>query len=187
MSQSDLLVAAVRALDSAGIGYLLTGSLASSLQGEPRATHDADLVVEVAPRLVEAIADAFDSERYFLDAAVAREAVARHGMFNLIDTRTGDKIDFWMLTDDPFDRSRFERRVTEELFGLEMTVSAPEDTLLQKLAWAERSGGSQRQQRDAVGVYEVQAGALDEDYLDRWADVLGVTDALHEVRERAVR
>jgi hypothetical protein len=59
MSQSELLTAAVRALDSAGVGYLLSGSLASSLQGEPRATHDIDLVVEVVPDMIEALARAF--------------------------------------------------------------------------------------------------------------------------------
>ncbi len=33
MSQSQLLAEAVSALDSAGVGYVLTGSLVSSLQG----------------------------------------------------------------------------------------------------------------------------------------------------------
>ena len=155
MSQADLLIEAVRALDSAGVGYLLSGSLASSIQGEPRATHDIDLVVEVDPR---------------------------RGMFNLIDVSSGDKLDFWVLTEEPFDRSRFARRVAVEVFGITVAVSAPEDTILQKLVWSAKSGGSERQLRDAAGVYEVQAGTLDEPYLDRWARELGVEDSLAAVR-----
>ena len=27
--------------------------------------------------------------------------------FNLLDIRNGDKVDFWMLSDEPFDQSRF--------------------------------------------------------------------------------
>jgi hypothetical protein len=187
MSQSELLTATVRALDSAGVGYLLSGSLASSLQGEPRATHDIDLVVEVAPHMVESLARAFGTDEYFFDEVAASEAMDRRGMFNLIDIRTGDKVDFWMLTDEPFDQSRFARRITLDVFGIPMTVSSPEDTILQKLAWAAKSGGSERQFRDAVGVYEVQAGVLDETYLDRWADALDVVGLLEEVRAAAER
>ncbi len=43
MSQQELLIRAVQALTAAGINYMLTGSLASSLQGEPRLSHDIDL------------------------------------------------------------------------------------------------------------------------------------------------
>jgi hypothetical protein len=46
-----------------------------------------------------------------------------------------------MLTDEPFDRSRFKRRRTEEVLGLKLAVSSPEDTILAKLSWAKRSGG----------------------------------------------
>ena len=187
MSQSDLLIEAVRALEEAGVGYLLSGSLASSLQGEPRATHDVDLVVEADPRMLDALARAFGADRYFFDDVAARDALEHQGMFNLIDTRSGDKVNFWMLTGRPFDRSRFSRRTVVELFGIEMTVSAPEDTILQKLSWAAKGDGSERQLRDALGVYEVQAGMLDEEYLDRWAAALDVTELLDEVRAAAAR
>ncbi len=185
MSQAELLKEAVRALDGAGVGYLLSGSLASSLQGEPRATHDIDLVAELDPRMIDALAAVFGADRYFFDEIAARDALQRRGMFNLIDTMSGDKLDLWILTDTPFDRSRFDRRVLVEVFGIEVAVSAPEDTMLQKLVWSDKSGGSERQLRDAIGVYEVQAGFLDEEYLDRWAEELGVTHLLAEVRQTA--
>ncbi|MDZ4167879.1 MAG: hypothetical protein U1E08_09340 [Coriobacteriia bacterium] len=185
MSQIDLLTGAVRALESVGVRYLLSGSLASSLQGEPRATHDIDLVVEVDARLIDALAEAFGTDRYFFDPRAARDALGRRAMFNLLDTTAGDKIDFWMLTDDPFDASRFARRVSVEAFGLNLWVSSPEDTILQKLRWAAASGGSERQMRDAVGVYEVQGGVLDEEYLDSWAERLGLSGLLAEARAAA--
>jgi hypothetical protein len=47
----------------------------------------------------------------------------------LIDTNEGDKIDFWILTNDSFDESRFERKYTEDLFGANVKVSTPEDTI----------------------------------------------------------
>ncbi len=40
MSQQELLKRVITALKNTSIQYMLTGSLVSSLQGEPRLTHD---------------------------------------------------------------------------------------------------------------------------------------------------
>ena len=106
-------------------------------------------------------------------------------MFNLLSTKDGDKVDFWMLTDDPFDRSRFSRRVVEEVAGVDLSVSTPEDTILAKLSWAKRSGGSEKQFGDALSVYEVQRGSLDESYLETWAQRIDVAPLLERLRSEA--
>ena len=49
MSQQELLRLVVRSLDDLDVEYMLTGSIVSSLQGEPRSTHDIDLVVAIEP------------------------------------------------------------------------------------------------------------------------------------------
>lgn len=54
-----------------------------------------------------------------------------------------------------------------------------------KLRWAAMLGGSEKQFVDALRVYEVQHGRLDEAYLDRWADALRATDALARLRREA--
>jgi hypothetical protein len=111
MSQSELLKLVARRLEAAGIDYMITGSVVSSLQGEPRATHDIDVVVAVdTDAAAAALRAAFPEPDFYLEEAAVREAIATHGMFNLIDTREGDKVDFWLLTDDAFDRARFGRR-----------------------------------------------------------------------------
>jgi hypothetical protein len=61
-------------------------------------------------------------------------------MFNLIDTQTGDKVDFWVLTDSPFDRSRFARRRRVDVFGSTVSVSPPEDIILAKMSPPARPG-----------------------------------------------
>ncbi len=185
MSQQDLLTGIVEALDGAAIPYLLTGSLASSLQGEPRATHDIDLVIDVSPEGVPRLAEVLTSLALFVDDLAVADAVRRRGMFNVIDPATGDKADFWLVTDDPFDRERFVRRTTIAALGAHISVSTAEDTILQKLRWSALSGGSEKQLADAAGVYDLQTGTLDETYLDTWAERLGVSAALCSLRERA--
>ena len=44
MPEADLIELFVAPLERIGIRYLVTGSVAATLYGEPRATHDIDLV-----------------------------------------------------------------------------------------------------------------------------------------------
>jgi hypothetical protein len=185
VAQQDLLTYAIRTLDGAGIDYMVTGSIVSSLQGEPRSTHDVDVIVAIESQHVGAILGAFAPPRFYVDESAIREAVRVGGTFNVIDTREGDKVDFWMLTDSEFDRSRFRRRYAEDVFGVSMKVSSPEDTILAKLKWARMSGGGERYIRDALGVYQVQEPSLDADYLDEWAHRLNIDDLLARVRAEA--
>ena len=188
MSQPELLRLVGEQLEAAGIDYMVSGSIASSLQGEPRATHDIDIVVAVRAPATEAAARlkaSFPEPRFYLDQDAVRDAITSRGMFNLIDVRTGDKVDFWLLTDDGFDRARFDRRYVEIFDGARIPVSRPEDTILMKLRWAAMLGGSEKQVTDALRVYEVQHGRLDESYMDRWATTLGVSETMTRLRTEA--
>lgn len=185
MPEQSLLKRVVEALDAAGVSYMLSGSLASSLQGEPRATHDIDLVVDIRLADVPGVVAALAGPNVYLDEYAVAEAVRRRSMFNLLDSTSGDKVDFWLLKDEEFDRERFARRVEVEALGLRLSVSTPEDTILMKLRWAAQAGGSEKQSNDARGVYEFQGDVLDAAYLDKWAETLAVSAALAEIRSRS--
>ena len=45
MNQEDFLERLVAKLEDAGIPYMISGSLGSTLHGEPRAINDIDLVI----------------------------------------------------------------------------------------------------------------------------------------------
>jgi len=185
MSQQKLLRRIIQALDDAHIEYMVTGSIVSSLQGEPRSTHDIDMVVALVRTAVKDLIKAFPSPDFYLDEKSIFDAINNRGMFNLIDSNEGDKVDFWILTDEPFDRSRFSRKYDEEVLGMQITVSSPEDTILAKLRWAKLSGGSEKQFTDALRVYEVQFEKLNMDYLHSWAKKIGVESVLQKLQEEA--
>jgi hypothetical protein len=185
MSQQELLKKVIQALDGAGIEYMISGSLVSSLQGEPRSTHDIDVVVALQPASVRALVNTFTSPEYYLTEESILEAIQHKGMFNLIDVNSGDKVDFWILTDDPFDCSRFSRKYAEKAMGISIIVSSPEDTILMKLKWANLSGGSEKQYTDALRVYEVQFENLDMNYLIHWSRQLNVESLLKKIQEEA--
>src|SRR5437870_96099 len=159
--------------------------MASSLHGQPRATHDIDIVVALEKSSVRKFVDAFPSPEFYLEEASIISAIEQNGMFNLVDSSEGDKVDFWMLTIEPFDQSRFARRITEEIYGINVQMSSPEDIILAKLKWVKDSEGSEKQFIDALRVYEVQHGVVDEKYLARWARELGVEEYWTRLRKEA--
>ena len=96
-----------------------------------------------------------------------------------MDTHEGGKIDFWILTDSKFDKSRFSRRQKVKLFGFEAYISSPEDTIIQKLLWSKLSGYSKKQNEDALSVYELQYGKLNIEYMNYWLKELEI-EALYK-------
>ncbi len=186
MSQQELLALVVGQLNQLNIDYMLTGSFASSLQGEPRATHDVDLVVELRPDSCRLLMERLRRPGFYLNEETAEQAVAQQsGLFNLINSKTGDKVDFWILTGDEFDRVRFRRRQSVDVLGLSLAVSSPEDTILMKLKWARQSGGSQKHSVDALRLYEVNRDVLDLGYLDEWISRLGIQEEWAHLLDRA--
>ncbi len=142
----------VRRLEALGIPYMVAGSVASSHHGLPRATNDADIVIDPAPAALDALVIALGAEGYYVDARVAREALRGRRLFNVIDPETAFKVDLIVRKDRPFSREEFARRERRDLGGLTVSMATPEDTVLAKLEWARKAGGSERQLADALGI-----------------------------------
>jgi hypothetical protein len=161
---------------------MMTGSFASSLQGTPRMTHDLDVVVAMNVENIPALLRAFPEPSYYISEPAVREAIEQSRMFNLIEIDSGDKVDFWMLTDEPFDASRFSRKQIVDAQGLRLKVPTPEDTILAKLRWTLDCGESEKHFTDALRVYELQNNDLDFPYLNDWAKRLGVNRLWQRLR-----
>ena len=164
----------VRRLEALGIPYMVAGSVASSHHGLPRATNDADIVVDPTPEALEALVAGLADEGYYVDARVARDALRGRRLFNVIDPESAFKIDLIVRKERPFSREEFARRERRDLGGLTASIATAEDTILSKLEWARRGGGSERQLDDALGVLRVGGERIDRSYVARWAAVLGV-------------
>lgn len=175
MSAGALLASLAAIFARTGVPYMVAGSFASTLHGEPRTTHDLDLVIDPSAEALLALVAALEAEGYYVDAATARDALVRRAMFNAIAS-TGWKVDFIIRRARPFSVSEFGRRQPARLFDAEVMVATVEDTILAKLEWA-AAGGSERQLRDVAGMVAVAGAALDRAYLERWLDELDVRAA----------
>jgi hypothetical protein len=185
MSQEEFLDTIVQILNQLNIAYMLTGSVASSFYGEPRSTHDIDFVAVILPQDVKRLVKSFDPNRYYISEETIQEAIAQGSPFNLIDSHTGLKADFWTLKSDSYHRTCFDRRRKCKIFGIDTYIATPEDLILTKLEWCKLSGGSEMQFKDALGIYEVQRKNLDLEYIYKWSEYLGVKHLVDELVEKS--
>lgn len=161
---------------------MVTGAWSVIYYGRPRASHDIDFVVEIKPQSVEwilKILRKLPSDFQFQENAVKR-AIASQKVFNVIHLPTYLKLDFWLLTSDGFDKSRFQRKQEVRVLGQKMVFATAEDTVLQKLRWYKISP-IEKNLIDAAFVYQIQKKNLDFKYLNRWAKTLRVTRNLNKL------
>jgi len=172
------------ALETADIPYMVTGSFASSIHGEPRASKDIDFVISATREKLIAFIKQFPSDQYYAMEEDALEAFADGQMFNIIDFASGWRIDFIFVKGRPFSQMEFSRRREEDLGGLKLTVTTPEDILLAKLEWA-KMGQSERQLEDAASIIRMKAETLDYAYIERWIKELELDEQWRAAKFRA--
>src|SRR5207245_1638421 len=97
----EIALSVTRVFAELGIPYLIGGSMASSVHGEPRLTHNADLVADIKEEQVAALVSALEADFYIDDLAIHRAIRARHS-FNLIHLKTVYKVD--VNVEDGFER-----------------------------------------------------------------------------------
>ena len=182
--EEDALRRVLELLERHEIPYMLTGSLAASYYGRPRATHDADVVIDPAGgEQLDAFVNDLDVTGFYVNRLGARQAFEERRQFNAIEMQSASKIDFIIRKDRPFSREEFGRRQRVDLpFAEGVAVVSPEDAIVSKLEWAKASGDSERQIRDAINVLEMNPG-LDRQYIERWSAALGVGELWRRVAE----
>lgn len=167
-------------LDSAGIPYMMTGSMAMAIYSIPRMTRDIDLVVEVTPADVDKIVGLF-SEDCYIDQDSVRQAVHERGMFNIIHNDWVIKADFIIRKNEDYRREEFTRRKKLDIEEVTISVVTAEDLILSKLVWGKRSR-SELQLRDVRQMIST-VSQLDWKYMQQWATVLGIEDLLRKAKE----
>jgi hypothetical protein len=180
VTQEEVVCGVIDALDRLGIVYMVAGSFASNFHGVPRMTQDADLVIEVdEPGVIRLVREL--EPGFYVSEEAAREAVRLRRLFNAIHLASGFKVDLVIKKDRVFSDVELGRRSHGSLAGRFVSFASAEDTILSKLEWS-RDAGSDRQYADAQGIMDIHGAVLDWDYLQKWADDLGVRDLLDRAR-----
>src|ERR1035437_761515 len=109
LEQVDLLRMVITALERLGVPYMVVGSMASSAYGEPRFTQDVDVVIDPTESQATSLCKAFAADEFYASEDAARAAVRSRGQFNILHSRSGNKVDLVILSAGPWERTEISR------------------------------------------------------------------------------
>ena len=182
MEQEELLQKVSEILKSLDIPYIITGGIAIVVWGRPRFTADIDIVVELVPQKLDKLAKKLlkIDKKVYVDEQMMRQALEQKGEFNFIHPAAGLKVDFWVMKNDEFDRSRMKRKIKKKVAGAPIYISSPEDLILIKLLWYKETG-STRQLEDIESVLVIQK-KLDWKYMRKWSKKQSTLKILNKLK-----
>lgn len=150
-------------LNALGVHYMITGSVASMIYGEPRLTHDIDLVIELNQDDAETFAEAFPIEKFYCpppEVIVIEAGRPYRGHFNLIHHATGFKADVYLSGRDKLHQWALSHRKSIDMDDETFWIAPAEYVILRKLEYY-REGGSEKHLRDIAGILSVSAYPID--------------------------
>ena len=166
----NLLENVTTKIEKLQIPYMLSGSMAMGFYAIQRTTQDIDLVIELfkddIPKIITAFAD------FYYHKISMEEAVSDNSMFNLIDQKSGLKIDFILRKNTEYDLLAFQRKqylpleLGKNLYFWVITV---EDLIIAKIRWIQVLQ-SEKQLRDIENL--LFNPNIDKNYLIKWINKL---------------
>jgi hypothetical protein len=169
MPEHNLFNVFLSCLEKYNIPYIVTGAVASVVYGEPRLTHDIDLVVDLNDKDARKIIDAFPSEEFYCPPIeVIKMEIKRQyrGHFNLIHQASGFKADIYLKGKDDLHQWAFSNKKRLEVDGKPIWLAPPEYVILRKLEYY-REGQSEKHLNDIKNILEVSGEQINKEQLEK--------------------
>ena len=144
-------------LNDLNIRYMVTGSVASIVYGEPRMTHDIDLVIELGNEDAERFTAFFPIDIFYCPPSeVIKLELGRRmrGHFNLIHHKSGFKADVYLRGRDPLHEWALDNRKKIDVGEEYIWVAPVEYVIIRKLEYY-KEGKSEKHIRDIRGILSV--------------------------------
>jgi hypothetical protein len=183
MPEGNAFLVFIRRFNDLGLEYMVTGSVAVIVYGEPRLTHDVDLVVELKREKIDDLCRAFPLSDFYCpppEVLAVEAGRPQRGHFNVIHHETGFKADIYLLGRDALHSWGMSRRRQLKVDGVPVWIAPPEYVILRKLEYY-REGHSEKHLRDIQSMMELSGDQIDKpELLERitqngltreWADV----------------
>ena len=176
LNELDIVRDVSQRLNVAGIGYMLTGSMAMNYYAQPRMTRDIDIVAALRREDAERVVKLFDPD-YYVSREAVESSIARQSLFNLIHSESIIKVDCIVRKSTEYHLNEFNRRQRIKIQNFETWIVSKEDLILAKLLWA-RDSHSEMQLND---VKNLVATGCDRTYIEKWTDGLGLAGLWKEI------
>jgi hypothetical protein len=178
----------LQALKAARIDYLLGGAIAEWAWGEPRATQDIDIVINLPIESVGKLSKELEKRDMLVPAEIILETLLEKRAdipINAIHVHSGFKADLYLVRPgDELRLSAFQRRQRVD-YGPpigRVYVHSPEDLILYKLLYFSISQ-QPKHSRDIAAILRAKKDQIDLSYIEGWAARLGLSLLWKEVLE----
>jgi hypothetical protein len=185
MPEPDLIELFVHPLIRLEFRYLISGSVAAMLYGEPRVTHDIDFIVFLRSQDFARLPEAYPTPSFYVPPAevIATEAARpTKGQFNVIHVDSGLKADFHTANRDELHGWAFRNARQYTIGGMAIKLAPPEYVIVRKLEYF-REGRSDKHLRDIRGMLNVSGEQIDRAELIAWIQRQGVEAEWRKVTE----
>jgi hypothetical protein len=162
----ELLEKIGQILEALQIPYMLSGSVAMNFYTDPRTTRDIDIIVELQNKDVPAFVAQLGNQFYVYPEGIYEE-IARQGMFNVIDFKTG----FILRNDEAHEQLKFKNRLKIHYLGVDLWIIRLEDLVISKLKWIQVLE-SEKQKSDIINLLDVFY--IDMQYIKDWCHRLNL-------------
>jgi hypothetical protein len=166
----QLLEKICQILEALHIPYMLSGSVAMNFYTDPRTTRDIDIILELKNKDVPDFIKRLDNQFYVYPEGIYEEII-RQGMFNIIDFKTGMKVDFILRNDEVHEQVKFKNRQKIHYLGMDLWIIRLEDLVISKLKWIQVLE-SDKQKQDIINLLDVES--IDKQYIIDWCNHLNL-------------
>jgi hypothetical protein len=173
-------------LKASGVEYLIGGAIAEWAWGEPRATQDLDLVINLPIEAVVRFSKELEKRNMLVPADIILDAMMEDRAdipLNAIHMYSGLKADLYLMREgDALRQSAFQRRVLVD-YGPpigKVYVHSAEDLILYKLMYLGLSG-QPKHARDIAAILRAKKNQLEFGYIEEWVAQLGLGSVWKEL------
>lgn len=168
--QSTLFSIFTDKLNQLAIPYAVTGSVASIFYGEPRMTHDIDMVVHLAVNRVEEVINAFPSSDFYIpprEILISEIKRSNRGHCNVIHHNSGFKADVYFTGSDELQLWAVKNARVTDLDGHKIALAPPEYVIIKKLQFYSE-GESKKHLEDVKAIIQNNSNTLNYDFISQY-------------------
>jgi hypothetical protein len=169
MQEANLFLIFLERLNDSGIEYMATGSVASIIYGEPRVTHDIDIVLGLHVDNIEKLISIFGAEEFYCPPMeVIKTEISRKtgGHFNIIHHGTGFKADIYPSGDDRLHIWAMAKRRKVKIENCDVWLAPPEYVIMRKLEYF-KEGGSSKHLSDIKKMLDISGKTINNAELEQ--------------------
>ena len=178
MQELNLFKIFTERLNTLNVNYIVTGSVASLIYGEPRITHDVDIVITMPLNLVENFQKLFpDDDFYVPPVDILKTEILREsrGHCNVIHYKTGFKADIYFSGNDNFQNWALENSTVINFHNSEFPIAPPEYVIINKLMFY-REGKAQKHINDIKAILNNSKEIIDFELLKHYLHQFGLNN-----------